>query len=88
MSKTAQRNQSAFNVGQKIGVTIARKFGSIDSKFFTFHFRNLYKGAKCFQTVVRKAARIGYANELDKAAKAAYLKNRDTQLTGGKDAKL
>ena len=86
MSKTAQRNQSAFNIGRKIGEKIAKKMGRVDPRLFSARFENLYKGAKRFQGIVYRAARIGYANELDKAAQAAYLKTRDTQLTGGKDA--
>ena len=86
MSKTAQRNQSAFNVGRKIGQKIARKLGSVYDRIFSARFKNLYKGQKSYQGIAFRAARIGYANEIDKAVQAAYLKNRDTELTGGKDA--
>lgn len=86
MSKTAQRNQSAFNIGRKIGEKIAKKLGSVYDRIFSARFKNMYKGHKSHQGIAFRAARIGYANELDKAAKAAYLKTQDTQLTGGKDA--
>ena len=86
MSKTAQRNQSAFNVGKLIGNKMAKSTGRVNKARFNMLFGDLYKGAKRFRGIALKAARIGYLNTLDKAAQAAYLKARDTQLTGGKDA--
>lgn len=87
MSKRAQQNQSAFNVGLQIGRKMAKK-GKIDNSLFNMLFGNHYKGAKRFQSVARKAARIGYAAGLEKAAEAAHTKNLTTHLTGGEHAKL
>ncbi len=88
MSKRAQQNQSAFNVGEKIGLKIAKERGPIHNLFFNARFKTLYKGAKSFQSVARSAARIGYAKGLDKATKVAQAKTLTTELTGGQDAKL
>ena len=84
MSKRTQQLQSAFNIGNTIGSEIAKTYGKVDNTFFNHQFKLLYKGAKRWQSTVRKAARIGYNNGLDKAAKAAQTE----QLTGGQDAKL
>ena len=88
MSKTAQRNQSAFDVGQRIGRRIARDLGKTDTRAFSARFENLYKGKKNLQGIVYRAARIGYLNELEKAASAAQVLFYHDKLTGGKDAKL
>lgn len=84
MSKRAQRNQSAFNVGYKIGERLAIKVGEVSISIFTKLFKQAYKGNPAFQAVARAAAKIGYENGLDKAAKAAQTE----PLTGGQDAKL
>ncbi len=88
MSKRAQQNQSAFDRGNKIGIYIAKTWGKVETSLYNAHFRNLYRGAKRWHSVVRKASRIGYNNTLDKAAEAAQAKTDTTHLTGGQDAQL
>ncbi len=71
MSKRAQQNQSAFDVGNKIGLNLARNHGELEPSEFNKLFRTAYYGNIAFQGVAHKAARIGYENGRDKAAKAA-----------------
>lgn len=84
MSKRAQQNQSAFNVGNKIGLVIAKNYGKIGKPFFNSLFKTHYRGERCWQSVARSGARIGYANGLEKAAKAAQFE----PLTGEDNAQL
>jgi len=88
VSKHAQQNQSAFSIGRKIGKAIAKQFGDVDNQFFTHLVKQYYTGAKRFHSVIRQAARIGYYNQLEKAAKAAQIKAYTDALTGDPDAKL
>lgn len=85
MSKRAQQLQSAFDVGNKIGLEIAKTWGIVNNFHFNRRFKTLYLGNPSFRGVARKAARIGYATGLDKAAKAAEVQDDSTQLTGGLD---
>lgn len=82
MSKRAQQNQSAFNIGNKIGLKIAKDMGAVNNFLFNARFKALYKGQRRWQAVVRQAARIGYATGLDKAAKAT----QPEPLTGEQNA--
>ncbi len=82
MSKRAQQNQSAFDVGNKIGLAIYKTEGKLNSQSFNKLFNKLYTGSNIFQSIAMKAACISYANALDKAAKAA----QPEPLTGEQNA--
>ena len=86
MSKLAQRNQSAFNVGKHLGQSIFKDMGEMDSSLFNTMFNNLYKGAKRFKQIAFKAAKIGYLNARDKAEEVAKSKTLIDKLTGGDNA--
>lgn len=80
MSKTAQRKQSAFHVGDQIGRHIARTMGRIKKPLWNKIFANLNRH-KMYRKIVYRAARFGYGGELTRVQEQKDKKGLVARLT-------
>lgn len=79
MSKTAQRKQSAFSVGYKIGLAMS---GTYTPSSFNRAFRRLNRH-RTHGRIVYIAAVLGHNARLKRISEAAESKSLFTHLTGG-----
>jgi len=82
MSKTAQRKQSAFHNGYKIGQHIARNMGQIRKRLFNKLVSDLRVNDQ-YPRIQFNAARHGYSAEMNRLEAVAQRDSLINKLTGG-----